>query len=184
MVCKSRSRRFGRPAGLVVLLLAAALSAHAQVTATLSEQTIAVGERVSYIITIDHEEPGDVEIRSPDFPALRVVEGPTIRPVSILTGSERQRAVEVRFTFEAEEAGRYVLPAVPVSVAGQPYLTNVRLIEIGERRNRARVPFLARWVGPERALHAGEARVFTLEIYNVPEYLYPSSVSVGAPQNA
>lgn len=184
MVCEPRSRRYLRSAGLVVFLVVAVFALEAQVTTELSEQAIAEGERVSYVITIDHEEPTDVEVRSPDFPGLRVVEGPTIRPVSILSGSERSRSVEVRFTFEATAAGRYVLPAVPVNVAGQPYLTSTRLLEIGERRDRSRVPFLARWVGPRSSLSTGEVRVFSLEIYNVTEYVYPSSISMGSPENA
>jgi hypothetical protein len=104
--------------------------------------------------------------------------------VSILRGDERERAVEVRFTFEAVSAGRYVLPEIPVSVAGQPYLTEARLIEIGRSRNRDQVPFLVRWAGPQRPLYAGEARVYALEIYNVTEYIYPSSISMRSPQNA
>lgn len=190
MVCEQRNRRPARPARLVAALLAFAgwlgvpPVSQAQLVTELSERAIAVGERVAYVITIDHEEPADVSVRVPDFPGLRVVEGPTIRPVSILSGSGRERAIEVRFTLEATRAGRYVLPSVPVSVAGQPYLTEPRLLEIGERRNRQRVPFLARWSGTGRSLYAGEASVFTLEIYNVPEYLYPSSITLDAPENA
>ena len=184
MVCQSRVRRHIAPAGLVVLLLGLGLGAHAQVTTELSDRSIAVGERVSYVITIDHEEPTDVEVSSPEFSGLRVVDGPTVRPVSLLAGTERQRAVEVRFTLEAVAPGRYVLPELPVSVAGQPYLTSPRLLEIGERTNRSRVPFLARWSGPTRPLSVGEARAYSLEIYNVPDYLYPSSISLSPPRNA
>ena len=187
MVCKSRVRRHYRPARLVALIvfgLGLGVALGAQVTTELSNQAIAVGERVTYIITIDHEAPEDVEVASPDFPGLRVVEGPTIRPISLLIGAERERAVEVRFVLEAVTAGRYVLPAVPFRVAGQPYVTSERLMEIGERRNRSSVPFLARWSGTDRALSVGESRVYGLEIYNVPDYLYPSSISVAAPPNA
>ncbi|MFW5789257.1 MAG: BatD family protein [Spirochaetota bacterium] len=183
MVCEQGIRRFGRSAGLVIVLLAAPL-AHAQLTTELSEQAIAVGERVSYVISIDHEEPSDVSVEPPELPGVRVVEGPSVRPVSVLTGSERRRAVEVRFTLEAVTAGRYVLPAISVTVAGQPHLTAERLLEIGERGDRSSVPFLARWTGPERPLHVGEAGVYALEIYNVPEYVYPSSITLDTPGDA
>src|SRR6056297_1860575 len=107
MVCEQGIRRLARSAGLVALLLVAPV-VHAQLETELSEQAIAVGERVSYVITIDHEEPSDVSVRAPDFPGVRVVEGPTVRPVSVLAGSERDRAIEVRFTLEAIAAGRYI----------------------------------------------------------------------------
>ncbi len=187
MVCKSRVRRHHRSARLVALIvfgLGLGVGLDSQVTTELSNQAIAVGERVTYIITIDHEEPEDVDVESPDFPGLRIVEGPNIRPISLLSGAERERAVEVRFVLEAVTAGRYVLPAVPFRVAGQPYVTSERLVEIGERRNRASVPFLARWSGTGRAISVGESRVYELEIYNVPDYLYPSSISLSAPQSA
>ncbi len=183
MVCEQGIRRLARSAGLVALLLVAPV-VHAQLETELSEQAIAVGERVSYVITIDHEEPSDVSVRPPDFPGVRVVEGPTVRPVSVLAGSARERAIEVRFTLEATDAGRYVLPAVPVTVAGQPYRTAERLLEIGQRTSRSNVPFLARWSGPERSLYVGEAAVYSLEIYNVPEYLYPSSIAMDTPGDA
>ncbi|MFW5849684.1 MAG: tetratricopeptide repeat protein [Spirochaetota bacterium] len=184
MVCQSRIRRFNRSAGLVVLLVGLVWSAGAQIRTELSDQAIAVGERVSYVITIRHEEPEDVEVRPPDFPGLRLVEGPSVRPISILGPEERVRSIEVRFVLEAVAAGRYVLPEIPVNVAGQPYLTDARLIEIGERTNRNSVPYLARWTGAGRPVHHGEARVYELEIYNATEYLYPSSVTVRPPQNA
>ncbi len=184
MACKPRNRRTHRSARLVVCLFAISVVAHAQVTTELSEQKLAVGERVSLLLTVDHEEPADVSIPTLVAPGLRVVEGPTVRPVSILTDTGRERAVEIRFVLEATTAGRFVLPPTEVSVAGQLYLTEERLVSIGERQNRNRVPFLARWAGPSGAPFAGEARVYTLEIYNVPDYLYPSSIAVGSPQNA
>ena len=184
MARKSRCRGAVRSTRLVALLLALCAPAHAQITTELSEQSIAVGERVSLLITIDHEEPADVGIPVLDLPGVRVVEGPTIRPVSILTATGRERAVEVRYVLQATNAGRYVLPPVEVRVAGQTYLTTPRLLTIGETRNRNSVPFLARWVGSDRSPHVGEAGVYTLEVYNVTEYVYPSSVSLGPVQNA
>ena len=184
MARKPRRGRSFRPSGLVALLFALASAAHAQIATELSEQAIAVGERISFLITIDHEEAADVDVAPLSLPGVRVVEGPTIRPVSILTATGRQRAVEVRFVLEATDAGRYVLPPTEVRVAGQSYLTTPRLLTIGERRNRTSVPFLARWVGSDRSPFVGEAGVYSLEIYNVTDYLYPSSVSLGPAQNA
>jgi hypothetical protein len=187
MARKSRCRRAIRLSRLVALCLGFAMgaaAAHAQISTELSEQAIAVGERVSLLITIDHEEPADVDVPALSFAGVRVVEGPTIRPVSILTSTGRERAVEVRFVLEATAAGRYVLPPTEVRVAGQSYLTMPRLLTIGERGNRSSVPFLARWVGADRSPYIGEAGVYTLEIYNVTDYLYPSSVSLGPAQNA
>ena len=184
MARESRCRGAVGSARLVALLLALSVPAHAQLTTELSEQSIAVGERVSLLITIDHEEPADVDVPTLSLPGVRVVEGPTIRPVSILTTTGRDRAVEVRFVLEATDAGRYVLPPTEVRVAGQSYLTTPRLLTIGELRNRSSVPFLARWVGSDRSPFVGEAGVYALEVYNVTDYLYPSSVSLGSAQNA
>ncbi len=194
MVRKPRNRRHHRSARLVVCLLGICVGAHPQVThaqvthgrvtTELSEQSLAVGERVTLLLTVDYEEPADVDVPELTVPGLRVVDGPTIRPVSLLTDTGRERAVEIRYVLEAATAGRFVLPATEVRVAGQLFLTEERLIAIGERQNRNRVPFLARWTGPSGAPSAGEARVYAVEIYNVPDYLYPSSVSVGSPQNA
>lgn len=184
MVRVPRHRRALRSTGLVSTLLIVAASLSAQITTELSDRAIAVGERVTYILTIDHEEPADVEVPALSFSGLRVVEGPTVRPVSLLTSAGRERAVEVRFVLEAVSAGRYILPSVEVRVAGQAYHTSERLLAIGERQFRARVPFLARWSGPDRDPLSGEAAVYALEIYNVPDYVYPSSISLGSPQNA
>lgn len=175
------SARLGAILWLALVMPAPAV---AQVSTELTERSLAVGERFAYVVTIEHEEPADVEIEAPAFPGVRLIEGPSVRPISTLSGGDRERAVEVRFVYQAVTAGRYVLPEVPVLVAGQPYLTEPRLLEIGEARNRSLVPFLARWTGATEPLVAGEARVYTLEIYNATEFLYPSSISVGTPGNA
>jgi hypothetical protein len=143
-----------------------------------------VGEELSYSIVIDHEEPSDVSVRAPQFDGLRLIDGPSIRPVTQFASGVSRRAVEVSFSFIATVPGRFVLPAIPVSVAGQSYLTERHLLEIGSTRDRDQVPFRARWSGPTGPLFVGQSVVYSLEIYNVEEFLYPDSVVIGQAQRA
>jgi hypothetical protein len=181
MVCKPRRRNSGPGRGLVAVLLLVASAAHGQVSLRLSESSVAVGERISCTIVLDHEEPGDVSVPTLSLPGFRLVDGPGIRPRSRISQDQRSRVVEVTFTLEAVEAGRRVLPPIAIQVAGQVFATPERLVEVGERGNRERVPFLARWVVPDEALIVGETRAVYLEIYNADEFLYPSEITVSSP---
>jgi tetratricopeptide (TPR) repeat protein len=167
-----------------VLLLAVAAAAGAQVTTTLSDTRISVGEEVVYILTVEHEEPSDVAVELPELPGLRLVEGPSIRPVSLLQGNERIRVVEIRYTFAGAVAGRYVIPAFRLSVAGQLYRSSPRLLEVGERGDRSRVPFLVEWSLDDDRVYVGEAIPVYLEAYNAVDYFFANSVEFPAPANA
>lgn len=184
MVRKSRDRVRRTARGLVALLLLLPAFLHAQVDVELSTRRLAVGERFTYEIRIDYEEPEDVSVPDVSFPGFRLVDGPSLRPVIRTTGSERTRIVEVRLAFEAVRAGRYVLEPIRLSVAGQQFETPARLVEVGERGARENVPFLARWVVPRAPLVVGEAAAVTLEIYNSREFVYPSAITVSTPENA
>ena len=184
MDCKQRGPAARRRAGLVAAALLTAFPLFGQVETNLSDRFLVVGEQLTYTVLIDHEEASDVAVRAPEFEGLRLVEGPAIRPVTRFRDDGGRRAVEVRFVFAATEPGRFVLPAIPVSVAGQLYLTERRLLEISSARNQSVVPFRARWSGPTGPLLAGQSAAYSLEIYNVPEFLYPQSLSLGRAENA
>jgi tetratricopeptide (TPR) repeat protein len=186
MVRKPRDRRHIRRPRLVVALtlVFASASVSAQVVTELSDRSLAVGERLTYTLTIDHEEPADVTPGEVEFDGLRLIDGPTVRPVTILGDAERARAVEIRYTFQAAEAGRFILPPQTVVVAGQEYQTAERLVEIGERSNRSRVPYRARWTSSFDTLVVGQAVAVYLEVYNAVEYAYPNSLNVPVPPTA
>ena len=186
MVCKSRA---GLDAPAARLVAAAALfllsvTVWAQVETELTPQAVAVGESVTLRIVVDHEEPSDVSI-DPVVPAgFRISGGPTIRPINVAVSNERTRAVEITFQLIATTAGRFVVAPIPLEVAGQRYETEPKLVEIGEATERSRVPFQCRWVAVNEELVAGQSTVVSLEMYNVREYTYPTSVSVTVPTNA
>lgn len=184
MVRKQGRRAAWRRAGLVAVLLVLAQPVLSQISTRVSDRFLLVGEQLTYVILIDHEEPSDVSVRSPVFDGLRLVDGPSIRPVQGFAGGSADRSVEVRFVFVATEPGRYVLPAVPVAVAGQSYLTPRHLLEVSTTRDRDSVPFGARWTGPSGPLLEGQSVVYALEIFNVREFLYPDTVVLGQAQRA
>jgi hypothetical protein len=185
MVRESRDPRSRQSARLVAAaLLLCALPVGAQIVTELSDSTLAVGERLTYTLTIDHEETSDVTLGEFEFPGLRLVEGPAIRPVSILGQIERSRAIEVRYTYEAASPGRYLLEPQALVVAGQEYWTAERLVQIGERNNRSRIPHLSRWVCSVERFVVGQAAPVYLEVFNTTEYGYPSSLQVPVPATA
>ncbi len=183
MVRQPRYRTTTAIAGLVVWLLASA-PLPAQVEVDLSTRSLAVGEELTYVIRLDYEEPDDVVVPDVEVAGLRFVEGPNIRPVLQTGFTERSRQVEIRLGFVAERPGRYVIEPIQLDVAGQIFETPPKLVEIGERGARERVPFLARWRVPDAPLYAGEGRAVYLEIYNVDDYIYPSDVTVQPPSGA
>ncbi|MBU8913549.1 MAG: BatD family protein [Spirochaetales bacterium] len=185
MVRESRNRIARSASGLVVaLLLLASGVGHAQVQVELSHRALSVGERLTYDIQIDYEDPDDVVVPEVAFPGFRLVEGPSVRPATRISVDQRSRVVEIRLGFEAVEPGRYVLDPVLIEVAGQVFQTPVKLVEVGRRGARDQVPFLARWVVPEDPLFVGESRAVSLEIYNADEFVYPSEIAVQAPAQA
>ena len=184
MVRESRRRPALRSARLVALIVLVGPLVTAQVTTDVSARNLLVGERLTYVVTVGHEEPEDVSAPEIEFEGLRRIEGPSVRPVSVQIQTGRGRAVEVRYVFEAVTPGRYVLPEVPLLVAGQVFLTSERVIEIGVGRVRDAVPFLARWSQPPEPLVQGQTVTVALEIYNAADFVYPSAVSIGAVQGA
>ncbi|MEE8441376.1 MAG: tetratricopeptide repeat protein [Spirochaetia bacterium] len=185
MVRESGNRIARSAAGLVVgLFLLASGVGHAQVQVELSRTSLSVGERFIYDIQIDHEDPNDVVIPEVTFPGFRLVEGPSVRPATRISADQRSRIVAIRLGFEAVEPGRYVLDPVLIEVAGQVFQTPPRLMEVGPRGARDQVPFLARWVVPEDPLFVGESRAVSLEIYNADDFVYPSKITVQAPNQA
>jgi hypothetical protein len=183
VVRKSGNRRAVRR-GLVVLFLLIGFHAGAQVAVELSERSLVVGEELTLTIQLDYEETDDVVVPPIAIPGFRVVEGPSVRPVAMITSTGRSRVVEVRVGLVAEQAGRYVIESIAIEVAGQLFETPARLVEVGSRGDRFAVPFLARWVTPDVPLFVGEGRPMYLEIYNVDEYIYPSDITVTTPENA
>ena len=150
----------------------------------LSENRLAVGESTTLTVTVRHEEASDVTVEMPAFDGFEVIDGPSIRPVSLLQGADTIRVVEVRTTVRASEPGRYVLPPLQLQVAGQQYQSDARLVEVGPRGARSRVPFLLRWRTTTDAVVVGQAIPVYLEAYNASEYFFPTSVAVPAPSAA
>lgn len=189
MVGKSRRGRERFRAGLVVLdlLVLSLLVSHAlagQVTTALSDTRMVVGETTTLVITVEHEEPQDIAAAVPELPWLDLIQGPSTRPLSLLDGDERLRVVELRYEFRAVASGRYIFPAIDLNVAGQQYQSEARLVEVGEARNRALVPFLARWTTARDELFVGQAVPVAIEAYNAVEYFFPRSIDLEAPANA
>jgi hypothetical protein len=185
MVRESGDRIARSSAGLVAgLLLLTSGLVHAQVQVELSGRSLAVGEELTYDIQIDYEEPDDVVVPEVNFPGFRLVEGPSVRPATRVSVDQRSRVVEIRLGFIAEQPGRHVLDPVRIEVAGQVFQTPPKLVEVGERGDRTRVPFLARWVAPAGPMMVGQARAISLEIYNANDFVYPSEISVQPPNQA
>ncbi|TVQ23930.1 MAG: hypothetical protein EA382_09015 [Spirochaetaceae bacterium] len=184
MARESRRRPAFRSARLVALFVLVGPIVSAQVATDVSVRNLLVGERMTYVVTVDHEEPEDVNAPEIEFAGLRRIDGPSVRPISVQIQAGRGRAVEVRYVFEAVTPGRYVLPEVQLLVAGQVFRSSERVIEIGAGRARDAVPFLARWSEPPGPLVVGQTVSVALEIYNAADFVYPSAVSIGAVQGA
>ena len=98
MVREPRDRRHNWSARLVaaLLLVGTCAVASGQVLTELSDRTLAVGERLTYTVTIDYEEPADVTTGEVEFEGLTLIDGPTVRPVTILGESDRARRSATR----------------------------------------------------------------------------------------
>ncbi|MCK4514492.1 MAG: hypothetical protein KAU31_04495, partial [Spirochaetaceae bacterium] len=141
MVRESGNRIARSASGLVVgLFLLVSGTGHSQVQVELSHRSLSVGERFTYDIQIDYEEPDDVVVPEVTFPGFRLVEGPSIRPATRVSADQRSRVVAIRLGFEAVEPGRYVLDPVLIEVAGQVFQTPSKLVEVGRRGARDQVP--------------------------------------------
>lgn len=183
---KPRTFATGRRARLVaaaLLLVPCAATAQISAVLELSDELIAAGQQLSVRIIVDHETVADVELPQIAWDRhLQLLSGPVIAPIRLPSAPDERIAIE--FELRARIPGRVIIEPIEISVAGQTFITEPRLVEISEPRDLSRVPLGLRWSPATESMRVGQVQPVTLELVNAREYTFPDSVTVQAPAAA
>jgi len=180
-------------APLVALALAAALQAQdpVRVTATLTPESVPVGEAAVLEVVVETNGPAPEAISLPPLPAeLSIVSSSDFTQLQLAMPGGRRRTVRRQVTLVARAPGRYEIPPITVRVRGREYRTRiVTLVATGRMppRTRSRGPndevILRAWLTPDtayvgqqvtlhgEAMFSGDVR---LQLRRAPDYIPPS----------
>ncbi len=102
-----------------------------RVNATLSQESVRVGENVVLSLTVEMSGGGDVEFKLPQLPAALVIAGTqesTHMQYSIPGG--RRRIITRELILQPTSSGTFVIPGVEVDVAGTVYRTRALTLQV------------------------------------------------------
>lgn len=150
----------------------------------LSNTRLREGQELLVQIEVDYPTFEEVELRGElAVDKLVLVEGPTLRTIRGLRFADQLRTL-IQLEYRATTAGRTVLPAFEIAVAGQSFATEPRLLEIVDPDVQSDLvpPDLA-WRASSLRVYEGEAVGVFLELRNLTDFTFPDDLTVANPSS-
>ena len=168
---------------VVLLLVALGRPGFSQgVEISLSNTQLREGQELLVQLEVDYPTPEEVRIIGDlDVPKLSLTDGPTMQTVRDVRFSDQLRTL-VQIVYRANTAGRTILPAFEIAVAGQSFTTEPRLLSIIDPDVGEEIipPDLA-WRVSSVEPYEGEAVSVLLELTNLTDFTFPDELSVTNP---
>src|SRR5690606_12056315 len=179
-------------APLFLLALATVLQAQdpVRVTATLTPESVPVGEAAVLEVVVETDGPTPDAITVPPLPPeLSIVSSSDYTQLQLSLTGGRRRMVRRQITLVARAPGQYVIPPVAVRVRGQQYRARIGTLVVTGRaspRARSRGPndevILRAWLAPDTAYVGQQVTLYgeamfssdvRLQLRRAPDYIPP-----------